>query len=128
MSEEILEIGADGCFEIPQVKVTASPPAAVFVDVPKTTFAVPETSSGSLFKRISNGEYKVIKEGDTHINVIICLDDGLIGTRFRLSDKLLVVEISDGRKVQIELPILVKANSASSKYFNNYLVIKLELL
>ena len=138
MSEEILELGADGCFEIPQIKIVPAPPAIeqqqhqqqqpATITTSSAVDAVLESPITSLFKRISEGEYKIIKDNDSHVNVIVCLEESVNVTRFRLSEKLIVLEVSDGRKIQIDLPVLVKANSASSKHFGKYLVIKLELL
>ena len=121
MADEILEIGEDGSFEIPTPK--AVPPSITLECAATVSESIAENL---VFQRINTGEYKIIKEDPNKLNVILCLEDGTYATRFRLNESSLIIEIIDGRKIQIDLPMKILPSKSQAKAFSKYLVIKLE--
>jgi hypothetical protein len=144
--EEVLELGADGCFDIPDALAEVLAPANWYsksnvcspnggdTSTDDNDEAVPEgkcsredyTITDGPFCRLNGNEYKIIKEREDRINVILCCEEDVGTPRFRLSDKVVLAEIN-GKQISIDLPVVVKPATATSKFFGRYLVIKVDI-
>jgi hypothetical protein len=140
--EEILELGDDGCFEIP-ISAVEKPAATHWynrdsddteTEHKRRSHSHSQGSSSESqnrengpFTRIGSNEFKIIREGNHHINVIVCYESELDSPKYRLSESVVVVDIADGKQIHINLPVKIKPATASSKYFGKYLAVKLEV-
>ena len=128
-ADEILEIGEDGTFDIP-LKPVVVKHTPVFVAPshaePDNNVSEPEANT-NFFLQLVSGEYKIVRENDRNINVVICIEKGVAAEKFRLNSNLLVVDLSDGRKMKIDIPVEVSPTSATAKSFGEYVVVKMEL-
>lgn len=127
--DEVLEIGEDGCFEIPVTVVEK--PATIWTDqksaIPQIAEILPDVSqnSGELFGQINQNEYKIVRDDNGRINIVLCCGEELHSPTFRVSERVVLVDLAAG-PVQIELPVKVEPSTACSKYCGRHLVIKIE--
>jgi hypothetical protein len=144
--DEVLELGADGTFEIPSPVKKAKP-----VSVPKVVTKIDDktddsgakatVSSGNVKKDdvatvctqklsvlddIGPGEFKIYQAKDKKtLHVIVRLEDGQTTEKVEISENKLYIGIKGASKeIVVELPQNVRPDTASSQTYKDYVTIE----
>jgi hypothetical protein len=136
-SSDIIEVGEDGTFEIPET-VTKK---FLHAEKLKTSEAHEEVigktanennSTGhdhSILKSLSAGEYKVLRDPSSgKVNAILCLHNKEVSKSIRISQNAISVDLEGNNHIYIPLPSPVDTASATSKSYKNYITIQVNSL
>ena len=120
MSNDIIEVGDDGIFDIPIHQIVTDPIHS------KTAFKTAEKPT-NIFDSIVEGEYKIYKKKDN--KVLILLHSNSTVKSIRINNNLIIVECINKESYTIKLPFKVKVEEGTVdvKTFENYAVISLSL-
>ena len=120
MSNDIIEVGDDGVFDIPIHQIVTEPTHS-------KTVLKSATKPTNIFDSIVEGEYKIYKKKDNKI--LILLHSNSTVTTIRLNNNLIIVECINKESYTIKLPFKVKVEEGfvDCKTFENYAVIILSL-
>ena len=118
MSNDIIEVGDDGIFDMPIHQLTTEPTRS------KTVFKSAKKPT-NIFDSIVEGEYKIYKKKDN--KVVILLHSNSTVTTIRLNNNLIIVECMTKESYTIKLPfkVNVEEGNVDVKSFENYAVISL---
>jgi hypothetical protein len=136
-SSDIIEVGEDGTFEIPETVSNKF----LYAEKLKTSEAQEEVigntanennSTGqnhSILKSLSAGEYKVLRDPSSgKVNVILCLHDKEVFKSIRISQNSISVDLEGNNHIYIPLPSPVDTATATSKSYKNYVTIHVNSL
>jgi|Transcript_21695 hypothetical protein len=122
---DIIEIGADGTFEIPKSVINNQRFDDSFLDKVHHTDSSSAEKKSSVFDTIVQGEYKVFRNQSKGImNVIICLQDNEQIKAVLVSQNEILIDLEGGKELRIPLPYPVEEKTATSKTFQKYLCIQ----
>ena len=134
---DIIEIGEDGTFEIPETASIKIP----YSEKPKTSetheelvgeSAIDNNSAAlddSILKSLSSGEYKVLLDRSSgKVSVILCLHEEEVFQSIRISQNAISVDLEFNKHIYIPLPSPVDTDSATSKSYKNYVTIQVKNL
>jgi hypothetical protein len=122
---DIIEIGADGTFEIPKSVINNQRFDDSFLDKVHHTDSSSAQEKSSVFDTIAQGEYKVFRNQSKGIvNVIICLQDNEQIKAVLVSQNEILIDLDGGKELRIPLPYPVEEKTATSKTFQEYLCIQ----
>lgn len=131
-SSDIIEIGEDGTFEIPQTR-KQSIPNVQFSHAEKTVQTVPVTDHEdkhlSVLESIYPGEYKLFRNhASGALNLILHLKDNETVKSVDVSRKSVLIQIDGCKQLSIPLPVLVDVSSAVSKSFEKYVTVQMKCI
>ena len=120
MSNDIIEVGDDGVFDMPIHQIAAEPTHS-------KTALKSATKPTNIFDSIVEGEYKIYKKKDNEILILLHSNSSV--KTIRLNDNLLIIECISKESYTIKLPFKVKVNEGNVdvKTFENYAVISLSV-
>jgi hypothetical protein len=124
---DIIEIGADGTFEIPKSVINNQRFDDPFLDKVhhSDSSSADRVEKSSVFDTIVQGEYKVFRNQSKGImNIIICLQDNEQIKAVLVSQNAILVDLEGGKELRIPLPYPVEEKTATSKTFQKYLCIQ----
>lgn len=135
-TDEVIEIGEDGQFEIPKSKITVK---NIYTNHTTTrekisleespVVNVLEVKETSLLDSVSAGEYKIFRNKVTAmINIIICLKDDEQLKLLNVAQNAVYVELENGKELHIPLSLPVISSTALSKVFQKYITIQIGCL
>ena len=136
-SSDIIEVGEDGTFEIPEPVSNKF----LYAEKLKTSEAHEEiigntanenNSTGddnSILKSVSAGEYKVLRNPSSgKVSVILCLHDKEVFQSIRISQNAISVDLEGNNHIYIPLPSPVDTTTATSESYKNYVSIQVNSL
>jgi hypothetical protein len=131
-SSDIIEIGEDGTFEIPQTR-TQNIPNAQFSHQEDTlqTFPVCDQKEKHLnaLESIYPGEYKLFRNhASGALNLILHLKDDEIVKSVDVSRDSVIFQIDGSKQLSVPLPVLVDVSTAISKSFQKYVTVQMKCL
>jgi hypothetical protein len=134
VDDDILELGADGTFEIreevPTAKAKSSNGAVDFEYPADFKFEeLPETKAdiNAVFDSIGRNEYKIFKK-EKEITVCVHLNSPVKGSadpRVRVAKNFLVIQSENGEWMKLNISVEVDPASAKARAFDELLVVKL---
>lgn len=136
-SSDIIEVGEDGTFEIPETISRKF----LYAEKLRTSEALEEIIGNtakennstehdhSILKSLSSGEYKVLRDPSSgKVNVILCLHDKEVFESIRISQNAVSVHLEGNNHIYIPLPSPVDTATATSKSYKNYVTIQVNSL
>jgi sarcosine oxidase gamma subunit len=144
--DDVLELGADGTFEIPSPKKKPKPAPepkvvtkvcnktddsaattkAPSVTVNKSEAVAVSTPKKSVLDDIGPGEFKVYRAKDNKaLHVIVRVEEGQTAEKVEISENKLYIGIKGANKeIVVDLPQNVRPETASSKTYKDYVTIE----
>jgi hypothetical protein len=131
-SSDIIEIGEDGTFEIPQTR-TQSIPNTQFFHQGETLQNFPVSGQKekhlTVLESIYPGEFKVFRNhASGALNLILHLKDNEIVKSVDVSRNIVLFQIDESKQLSVPLPVLVDVSSAISKSFQKYVTVQMKCL
>lgn len=131
-SSDIIEIGEDGTFEIPQTRTQIIPNAQYSYEE-KIVQIIPVTDQKdkhlSVLESIYPGEYKLYRNyASGALNLILHSKHNETVESVNVSRNCVLVKIDGAKQLSIPLPVLVDVSSAVSKSFEKYVTVEMKCL
>ena len=131
-SSDIIEIGEDGTFEIPQTR-TQSVPIARFSHQEENVQNVSASDQTekhlTVLESIYPGEYKLfLNHASGALNLILHLKDNEIVKSVDVSRNTVLFQIDGSKQLSVPLPVSVDVSSATSKSFQKYVTVQMKCL
>ena len=134
---DIIEIGEDGTFEIPEtasIKIPYSEKMKASETQNELGGEIAKDNNSvaidhSILESLSSGEYKVLLDRSSgKVSVILCLHEEEVFQSIRISQNAISVDLECNKHIYIPLPSPVDTGSATSKSYKNYVTIQVNNL
>jgi hypothetical protein len=125
-SEDIIELGEDGSFEIPST--AAKQRTQNFSELIQPVYDSECQTKISLLSSVEPGGFKIFcNQRERKLEIIVRLTADTSVSNQYLSADVMTVELSNQKTLSIMLPQMVKPPTATSKSFEDYIVTLVEL-
>ena len=134
MTEEIIEIGFDGSFNIPSPSKKERKISEIAMIEPteeEIEAKIAEITKNTSFDSMKSGDYKIYQENNQSLIILIylCTDEKPINALIN-DTNILKVKISESRLLSIELPnnVKISKNSLKCTYYQQYFTAKVSIV